>query len=167
MSGWPDALAAPDASFSLRYRTGLRKAEHGETLLELDGEGRASVANVRTGETREFSGEVGRAELDDLLSALVAADFPNAPVQTIPPGAGLIALEVSVDGDAEAETGLEHAPILLHRSLLRVTGLEHAPILLHRSLLRDHPAWAAVVRRLDRICEEVSAHAVAPAQAPR
>jgi hypothetical protein len=144
MSGWLDALAQPGGTLSLRYRTGLRKAERGETLLELSGDGHATVANVRSGESREFSGDVPQADLEDLFSALVAADFPNAPVQTVPPGAGLIALEISVEGDENSE-------------------LEHAPILLHRTFLRDYPAWGAVVRRLDRICSLVSADAIVPA----
>jgi hypothetical protein len=142
MSGWPDVLASPGAAVSLRYRTGLRKAERGETLLELTGDGEASLANVRIGESREFVATVPRAELEDLFSALVAAGFPDAPLQTIPPGAGIVALEV------ESEDAPE---------------LEHAPILLHRSFLRDHPAWAEVVRRLDRICGLVRGDGVGPA----
>lgn len=133
MSALASLLANPPASLELRFRTGHRKAESGEVLLSLFGDGRARIEH-RQGETKAQSmASLSVPETQALFAALASAGFPDAPSQTVPPGAGIIAIEL-------------------------IGGPAHEPVLLHRSFLRDFPAWLACVQRLDAACEVVRGH---------
>ena len=135
--GWPELLANPPANAELRYRTGHRRAEQGETFLVIKGSGQASLENRRDTETLRFAWALEASDVRAAFDALKSAGFPHAPVQTVPPGSGIIALEM---------TG---AP-------------DHPPVLLHRSFLRDLPDWTRAVRRLDDLCVRASCGAIRP-----
>ncbi len=138
MTPWQELLAAPPEGLSLRYRTGSRKSAPGETLLSVSTDGRTLVENRLGTETLRFASAQSAKSAAEIFAALARAGFPGGPIQTIPPGAGIIAIELP-------------------------GGPAHAPVLLHRSFLRDHPAWLELVRRLDDTCVRATNGAIRPA----
>lgn len=135
---WSTLLANPPDQAVVRYRSGLRKAPAGETLLVVGADGRLTLEHWKEAETRRFSSTLDRDRVLAVFGALATTGFPDVLAQTVPPGPGLVAVEV-------------------------VSGPDQAHALLHRSFIRDLPAWTALVGTLDALCAEVSGGAIRPA----
>lgn len=131
---WPTLFANPPADLELRYRTGTKRAPEGESLLVVHGAGVATLERWRGGARTLTEGRLSAAEVRALFASLGATGFPDVVAQTVPPGPGMIALEIG-------------------------GGPEQVPLLMHRSFVRDLPAWSALVQRLDGLLETLAAGA--------
>jgi hypothetical protein len=133
---WEPLLRHPPETLGLRYRTGLRR-HGGECHLLVRGDGALELRFDDAVRHETYTGQLSHDDVVALFRHLEKTGFPQVPSHTVPPGAGILALEV---------TG----------------GPEHDPVLLHRLVVRDLPAWARLFALLDALCHEVSGGKVAP-----
>ncbi len=128
---WSKLLSQPPPELKLRFRSGHKRLPEGETLLTVSGAGVARLERWGGGARTVVERGLSLDEVQALFAALAATGFPEVVLQTVPPGPGMIAVEVE-------------------------GGPEQLPVLMHRSVVRESPAWSALVDRLDALCARLA-----------
>jgi hypothetical protein len=135
---WTTLFANPPADVTLRYRTGARrKSPAGEVLLVIRGDGAVILEHWIEDDHAKSTERISRDEVAKLFKLLKTTGFPEVLAQTVPPGPGIIAVEV-------------------------VGGPEPVSAILHRSFIRDLPHWGALVKALDALAVQVGGPDVTP-----